>query len=161
MGLQPSVAFVLLGLGRVAQDQGDFVKARSLFGESLKMRRDQGDRRGIPNCLESLARVAAAQQQFDRAARLYGAGQAQYEAIGLKTAAGPRRPSYDGPVPARFMPLMVAVASPSAQRAEYEASVSAIRKALRQEAFTRAWEAGRGMALDEAIAEALGDSLPG
>jgi hypothetical protein len=41
------------------------------------------------------------------------------------------------------------------QRAEYERQVSAVRAMLDADRFTAAWEEGRTMAVDEAIAAAL------
>jgi hypothetical protein len=67
----------------VAVGLGDFVAARSLYLQSLTLRRDQGDRRGIVECLEGLAMVAGLTQEPIRATRLLGAAEALREAIGF------------------------------------------------------------------------------
>ncbi len=44
-----------------------------------------------------------------------------------------------------------------ADRADYDRIVATVRAQLGEEAFAAAWEAGRAMTLDDAIAEALRD----
>ena len=67
--------------------------------------------------------------QPERAARLFGAAVALRETVGAPLAAN--------------------------ERADQERYVALVRVALGDEAFTTAWEAGRGLSLDGAIVEAL------
>ncbi len=126
-----SIAFGLAVLGRVAWLQGDLVRAVALQRESLALRRELADRHGITVCLEGLAWVANGQGQPVSAARLFGAAEALRERIGA--------------VP---WPLWLA---------EHERNVAATRARLGEEAFAAAWAAGRALAVDEALGEALGE----
>jgi predicted ATPase/class 3 adenylate cyclase len=126
------IAKSLCGLGIVVRDQGDLGAARVLIEESLVIFRELGDKEGIAYNLEGLAAVAVAQAQSERAACLFGAAEALREAMGA--------------------PL------PPAHRAAHDRSVAAVRAALREEAFTAAWAAGRAMPLAQAIEYALQES---
>jgi len=135
LGIPYGVAWSLGLLGRVALAQRDPEKARSLHQESLAMRRDLGDRRGIADCLEGLAGVARAEGQLRRSARLFGAAQALRDAIGSL--------------------------APPKDRLEQQEQLAALREALGMAAFTAAWEAGRGLEWDQAVANALAEADPG
>jgi tetratricopeptide (TPR) repeat protein len=122
-------ANLLVDLGDVALDQGEYERAKALHGESLTLYQELRENRGIIVCLERLSGVANAQGLPSRATRLFGAAEAVREAIGyLRSSAG---------------------------RADYGHTVNSIRAALGDEAFTAAWEAGRAMTLEQAVAYAL------
>jgi hypothetical protein len=78
-----------------------------------------------------MAGVVGAQGQGERAARLLGATAAQFEAIGA--------------------------AMWSADQIDYQRNAAALRAVLGQEAFAAAWDAGRALTLEQAIAEAFPD----
>ena len=124
-------------LGFMARDQGDYGAAWVLFEESLAIFRELGNKLGIAQNLEGLAAVAVAQAQSERAARLFGAAEGLREVIGA--------------------PL------PSADRAEHDRSVAAVRTALGEEAFAAAWAEGRAISLEQAVEYALegGDAFSG
>jgi non-specific serine/threonine protein kinase len=112
--------------------------------ESLTRRRDLGERPGIAECLDGLAAVAAQgdrQQDARRAARLLGAADALRAEIGAPLAPGEQ-------------PRRAAVARSASAR-------------LGRKPFAAAWETGKALGLDRAIAEALagqpdgGSSEPG
>jgi hypothetical protein len=91
-----------------------------------------GDHESIAESLEGLGELAAAQGESRRAARLWGAAEAQREVAG---------------VPRSRM-----------ERAGHERTVAAARAALGEEAFAAAWEAGRALSPDAAVPFALDDS---
>lgn len=93
------------------------------------MNADIGDRAKIADYVEALARLAAAAHHPQRAACLFGAAEAMYQASAI------------GPFPGH--------------RHEHENAVAAARLAAGDEAFTSAWETGRSLLLEDAIAEAL------
>jgi len=124
-------AIALHDLGQVAQDQGQYDRARAIHAESLSLCRDLGSRRGIAMCLEKLAGIAGAQGQPGRAARLLGAADALRKAIGAPIGAADRR--------------------------DYERLVAVVRADLTESEFALAWEQGRVMTLEQAIACALMD----
>jgi hypothetical protein len=80
-------------------------------------------------CLAGLGSVAALDEEPERAARLWGAAERLRQAIGCRP--------------------------PPAARATYERAIATARTALGEEAFATAWEAGRALMLEQAIAEAL------
>ena len=121
-------AWALTSLGRIAADQGDDRRATALLRESLELARERGDRRELVAGVEGLAAVASAQQP-ERAARLFGAAQALREAL--------------------------CVPRPPADRAWYDQRVAAAQARLGERAFAVAWVAGRAMALEQVVADAL------
>jgi hypothetical protein len=119
----------------VARSQGNYEGARALYEESLGIFRPTGEQRGIAAVLEGLAGIAAAADQAERAARLFGAAAALRAAIATPLAPG--------------------------ERADYDRYVAATHAALGEEAFAAAWAAGRALSVDQAITFALeGETLP-
>jgi tetratricopeptide (TPR) repeat protein len=130
-GLKRVVAYALRGLGRVAQRQGQLERARERMRESLLLAREQGERYLILYQLGDMAGVAVSTREAERAARLKGAEMALRERLGV--------------------PL------PPVYQAEGEETLAKARALLGEEAFTRAWELGWVMSLEEAAAYALGE----
>ncbi len=135
------MAVSLTNLGRAAREQGDHASAGNSYRESLALRRDAGDRLGIALSLEGLAAVAAASGAGAReaggecAAELWGAAERLREEIGS--------------------PMLLS------DRPRYEREVAAARAAHGDEsAFESAWQAGRALTLEQAVAGALADLLP-
>lgn len=129
LGSQRGVATVLYNLGTVANAQEDYAGARGHFSESLQLYRDLGDKRGIVECLEGLAVTTAGLGQLKRSIRLLAAAETLRHAIG-------------------------APPSPS-ERYTRESVSAATREQLEPAAWQEAWENGRAMTLEEAVAEAL------
>jgi hypothetical protein len=128
-GDRQGVATELRNLGGVARTRGDDARAAALFEESLALCQEMGNRLGIATTLEGIAGVAAGQRRSERVARLLGAAAALRATLG---------------------------ASPSpSDQAEQAATSAEVRAALGDDIFDAAWEAGRGLALEAAIAEAL------
>jgi hypothetical protein len=123
------LAEALADLGGVAQVRGDVDRVAALATESLRLNREQGWLWYVPESIELLGGVALARGELACAARLLGAAEARREATGAV-----RPPIFRGP---------------------YAAHVAALREALGEDRFRVAWAAGRGMALDDALEEAL------
>ena len=64
-------AKALTGAGVLTIKQGDFASARALFEESLAIRRELGDKRGVAHSLNNLATVAAQQGDYASARPLF------------------------------------------------------------------------------------------
>ena len=126
---RPGIAQCLGVLGRAALSEQDFLGARTLLLESLALRRDSRDKRLIADGLEMLAAVDAETERFEAAARLLGAAASLRQLI-----AGPRAPVYEP---------------------DYDALQNALRTALGENAFAAAWEAGRAMTWEQAVAYGL------
>jgi predicted ATPase/Tfp pilus assembly protein PilF len=123
----------LSNLGLVAADTGDYMRAKALEGESLKLEVELGNKRGLADSFENVARIADAMREDDRSAVLFGAAEALRVRLGF-----PPFP-LDGDTNQR--------------------RIAKLRARLGESAFAAAWEVGREMSLDEAIAFALERSM--
>ena len=112
-------------LGYIAQYEGDFTQAENQFRESLAMFRQLGNRRGIAECLAGLAGLQARQGQAGWGATMLSAA----EALLLSTGGA-------------WWP---------ADRIEVEQNREIIQTALTDDEFTKAWEKGGAMTIDQAI----------
>ncbi len=129
MGDKSGVAIALVNLGQSACEEKDFAASRACFAECLTLCRALGSKRLTAYALEGFAGLAQAQEQPDKATRLYGA------ADGLRAAIG--------------VPL-----SPTG-REEVNGHLAALRGALGEEAFDGAWAAGLALTWEQAIEHAL------
>jgi len=123
------LARLVHSLGYVAQHEGDLNKAQAQFAESLAMFRKFGNKRGIAECLIALAGLQAIKGQPQQAAQLFSAAEAILAEGG--------------------------VAWWPADRVEVEHTRAAILSALDEDAFKAAWEKGKSLTRDEALALAL------
>jgi predicted ATPase/DNA-binding SARP family transcriptional activator len=131
LSMEHTVAGMLTNLARTARCQGALIRARGFLRESLEIFRRLQDARGLAECLEASAGVAVAEGRPERAAWLLGAAAALREGGG------------GAPWPA--------------DRIDNERNMAGVRAIVDEAAFADAWEAGRGMSLEEAMAEALAD----
>jgi predicted ATPase len=129
IGARGDIAAVLALLGRVALIEGDAERADHLYADSLHLWEELSNRLGIASCLEGWAEVALAQDRPARVARLCAAAAALRDAIGA---------------------LMWPV-----ERASYNRTLAAAQAQLDAAAFAAAWEEGRALPLEEAVALAL------
>lgn len=124
-------AYTLDSLARAARSQGDDARAQSLFLASLQLLRDGGDNVCLVACIDGLAQIAATQGQALRAVRLLAAAEGIRESMG-----------------ARLSPIM---------HEDYRQAVTDAHAALGDHVYAAAWEAGRALTMEQAIAEALTD----
>jgi non-specific serine/threonine protein kinase len=129
LGAKEMIALDLHNLAGALLHQGDAQRAAACFAEGLALSRDIGFRYGIAMSLAGVAGVAAAHGHPERSARLFGAAEALFDAIGQAVEPG--------------------------DRVEYDHNAAIARTQLGDRAFAAAWEAGRTMPLEQAIAEAL------
>ena len=127
-------SFTLFSLGHVALGRGQLTRAVALQLDSLALRRLIGDPLGVSHCLDELACVATAAGDLLRAARLFAA------------AAALRAPTGGGVWPLRS--------------ADRERALAATRIGLGEAAWEAEWAVGRGLSLDEALAEAMASTSP-
>lgn len=113
---------------RLARDTGDTERSESLHHQALAAARDAESVLQVPAQLEALAALAALAESPAEAARLFGAAEAVREGYGL---------------------VRYAVEGES-----YAADVELARLALPGPDFDEAWDQGRSMSLDEAVAYA-------
>jgi non-specific serine/threonine protein kinase len=121
---------VMLGnLGNIARRQGDLARAMRLCREALQSTHELRDPRSIAECLDGIGNLVVAEGHEQLGVRLLGASAAVRDAIGA-----PALPH---------------------EREELDASLRDARKALGEAAYVAAYNAGRALSLDDAVAEAL------
>ncbi len=125
------VGLLSWSLSRVLALLGEYERARTLLEECVATSRQIGNKWSFPYYLEGFGEVAIGEGQALRAAKLYGAAEVLRDKIGLPPSA-PR------------------------DRLFYDKAVQAIREALSPEQFKAAWDLGRGMRMEQALAYALG-----
>jgi predicted ATPase/class 3 adenylate cyclase len=109
---------------------GDAAKATVLLSESLGMARELGDAHGIAVCFETFAGLAATTHDAARAAKLFGASDAVRDSIGAR-----RQPD---------------------QEILYERWLAQTLTQLDKNDYSKSYENGRALTLDEACSLALG-----
>jgi tetratricopeptide (TPR) repeat protein len=132
MGDVGDLARLVHTLGYIAQHEGDLELAETRFRESLAIFEKVGNQRGIAECLAGLAGLRAQQGNPQKAATILAAAAATQDVTG-----------------AAWWP---------ADRVEIERNAESIRAALDEVTFAAAQEAGRSLALDQAITLALAES---
>jgi predicted ATPase/DNA-binding CsgD family transcriptional regulator len=116
--------------GEIAREQGDADHGADLIREALALYQEWGDPWGIGACIVALGSVAHARHQFERAARLFGAGFALCDAVGA------------------FLP--------PTELDRYQNVADDVRRALGHSAYEREAAVGREMSLDTLVAYARG-----
>lgn len=119
---------MLIGLGDLAAEAGDFATATSQYQAALEIRHRLGDRLGTAGALERMAGVAT--RQPERAARLIGA------AAAIRDRAG--------------APLSIGA------QAELDRFLAELAAEIGREAVDAGLAAGRAMPAGEAVAFARG-----
>jgi len=134
LGDKWTLATLLFNLSDVLLWQGQPEQAAVASCEGLVLSQELADQRSMTWCLTGLANAAAARNQLQRAARLWGAVDAISQSIG-------------SPVP-------------STVRASQDIHLPAVRQAMGDERFGAAWAEGRKMTPDEVVAYALQNAEP-
>ncbi|MBI3972548.1 MAG: hypothetical protein HY332_14815 [Chloroflexi bacterium] len=119
----------LYRLARLDIDQGDYDAARRSLEENVALARATGTDYLLGLVLRTFAAIAAHLGQPERALRLASAGKAHHEAAGIT-----------------FGPP---------EEAWFDRWLRPARRALDEAAQAAAWKAGSGLALEQALAEAL------
>ena len=122
----------LLNLSYLAQHENDHERAIRLLRQVLALARDMNNRNALAKSLQVLAHSVGALGDPERAARLLGAAHAAME-------------------------RMMSVVEPSDQP-ELDRSIAGVRALLDDATFQTAWAEGAKLALEQAMAEALGVS---
>ncbi|BDI30811.1 hypothetical protein CCAX7_28620 [Capsulimonas corticalis] len=126
------ILFPLNNLGRLMCDRGDRASARACYEESLILCQEWGDKATSAESLEEIATTLLAQNEAAKAVRLLGASQSVRDSIGALL--------------------------PSDKQEERDRQIEQSRQALGDTAFDAAWDKGRALTWEQAIAYALGDA---
>ncbi len=128
-GYRWGIAASIGTLGWATLRRGDYEQAAEMLSESITIRKELEDKGGTAWCLEKFAEIEIAEGRPARAACLLGAAEALRQTIGT--------------------------AVDISDRADYERSVRDIRTELGEAVFVEAWEEGRTMTFERAIAYAV------
>ncbi|WP_309718392.1 tetratricopeptide repeat protein, partial [Armatimonas sp.] len=163
------IAGRLMNLGGVASDRGDYAVARELFEESLEMSRKTSSQSGIAGILMNLGLLAIRQGDYASARSFYAeclplvVGLSFWSSIilcleGLASVAGPICGAMLWGAGERLREDYEFAPGPGGQQF-FEKHASIARETLGDnEAFDRAWQEGRAMTLEHAVAYALAES---
>ena len=121
-------------LAHLLRRQGHAQEAVRLYRTAIVIWMELGHHAAVAHQLEALALIAASRGKAHRAASLFGAAEALREATTSTIT--------------------------DAEREEYGGAVTNARVQQDEASFAAAWAAGRAMALDQAIADALGIDGP-
>jgi non-specific serine/threonine protein kinase len=127
IGDQWGTGVSLGSLGWIALHQGEYGKARAILEESLTVRYAIGDKGGMAWCLERLAELSMSTGEAKRAVTLFGKAADLRESIG----------SVIDPV----------------DQPNYEKLLSQLREHVGEEQFSKEWQKGRGLAIDQLESE--------
>lgn len=121
------LAEIVVNLGDLDCNEGDAASAVAHYAEGLAEWVSLGDIWGVADALTGFAHAAQLLGQPTRAARLLGAADQFYEQVGIP--------------------------SPPHDRIDYPAVMAETRAALGKDAFATAYNEGRTLTRDEAVAE--------
>ena len=133
-GERYTIAYALRNVAVLALHVRDYHRAGAFFVESLTLCGTTSNW-VTEECLVGLAEIACERTHYDRAACLFGAGDALHEALGVRR-------------------------SPRIQK-RHDEQVAAVRTRLGDDAFEAAHAGGRAMTLEQAIAYALASPSEG
>jgi tetratricopeptide (TPR) repeat protein len=159
-------------LGEVAIAEQDEASARSHLEESLSLRREIGDERGIAFCLVRFANLERARGNCVQARDLYREGLILYRKVGDRRAiasalqeraelfATMRETATAVRLWSAAEMLHQALGAPIAPsyRMRYEQALACAREEIGDDNFQRAWADGKTMTYDQAIDALLSDS---
>jgi two-component SAPR family response regulator len=165
-----------INLGDLARDQGDWVRAQSLYADALAQLRLVGDAWGIALALYSLGLVQSHLRDDEQALKLYTESLRHYAAVGFLVGIGmldvlealceiyARR----GDVTRAARGLMVAAARrasigapiPPTERTRYDETMAAVRAILGEPAFATIQADTRALSVEHVVTEALSVARP-
>ncbi|HYP41553.1 MAG TPA: tetratricopeptide repeat protein, partial [Chloroflexia bacterium] len=125
LGDRRNIALSCTYLGLVALRLGEHEQASHYYKESLALARDLMYKFGVARTLMGLAGIAIERGQVERAVRLCGAAEAQYDNMSVSLT--------------------------PAERALYEKILEAAKEQLDSGTFATAWRAGQALSLDDAV----------
>jgi tetratricopeptide (TPR) repeat protein len=169
LGDQSSAAAALGNLGIVARAQGDLAVARAWYDEALAAHRSSGDKRNVAVTLVNLGELAIEQDDLEavrgfvveglRLCREIGARLESAYAVAamaqLAQACGEAERAARLEGSAAGLREIIGHSLPPSALAGHERHLSELRASLGEDAFERAFAAGRALSWEQAIAYAL------
>ncbi len=117
----------------IERQTGNYAQAVSLYFSTILGWQELGHQAALAHELESIAFIAIAQSQPQRAASLLGSAESVREAANSPMAA--------------------------VERSEYIENIAALRAQMDEATFAAAWASGRALTMDQAIAYALANEI--
>jgi predicted ATPase/DNA-binding XRE family transcriptional regulator len=118
-------------LAEIALAEGKYERARQLFEEGANLSLEVGEKINVAFCLDGLAAIAASEGKLAHAARLWGAAEEIRESAEV-------------------------IAYPyAADRASHHRRIEEAHEKLDESSWRQAWDEGRAMSFEKAIAHAL------
>lgn len=84
LGSNRGLAWDSRGLALVAWREGAYAEALELYAEALTLFHEIADKENVAGCLAVFGGIAQEQGRLDRAARLFGAAEAQLDAVAVR-----------------------------------------------------------------------------
>jgi tetratricopeptide (TPR) repeat protein len=123
-----ALAWPFQGLGWVSLHEGDYRKGKALFEESLQLSNEMNNKVLMTLCLMGLASILGMTGKPQQAAQLFGA--------------------------VEFLNESMIHMEPADQK-DFDFYVAEVRRQLDETTFAKAWDEGRAMTMEQAIAFAL------
>ena len=181
LGDKRGIALSLNNLGVAAREQGNSAEARALFEESLSIRQELGDKWGIAHSLNNLGTIAHEQEDYTTERSLYAQSLAIFEALADRRGIAEclrgqaralaclssetsedRMPSHSSLERAaqlwgaeEALRQQLNAPLPHDEKSRYEQDVADARTRLGEEGFQQAWDEGRALRVEQAIALVL------
>jgi tetratricopeptide (TPR) repeat protein len=165
------IAWSMYDLGHLAFVRGELESAEPLLAESLTLFRNLGNEHGYQRALISLGNIARGQERLGQATRCYQeslsvrsppyahtTSETAYALEGLAAVAGAQRQAERAGRlfgAAEILRESFGTPLPPVYRAAHERDVAAARAQLDEATFAAAWDAGRRLIPEQAVAEAL------
>ena len=158
-------------LGEVAIAEQEYAHARSFLDESLSLRREIGDERGIAFCLIRFANLECACHNYSQARDLYREGLSLYRKVGdrraiasalqgwaeLSASLGQIVPAVRLWSAAEMIYQSLGAVLPPSYLSRYAQALAHARRELGEEAFQQAWDEGKEINSDQLIDSLLSD----
>jgi predicted ATPase/DNA-binding CsgD family transcriptional regulator len=165
---QQWLPFTLNRLGIETHGKGDWAGAEALYQEALDRWRGQGHTWGIATALSNLAVLAHVQGDEERAAARYreslalcwsqsdqwGLTEALTGLGGIAATAGEHQVAVHLFAAAEEVRESIGLTLQQHIRTQYEAAITTTKSALGEAGFEAAWQAGRSLSLEQAVADA-------
>ncbi|MFC2093560.1 tetratricopeptide repeat protein, partial [Bacteroidota bacterium] len=129
IGEKSAISSSLINLGSVVYDQGDYQQAQMCYEESLSLARETGDKLSIAYCIEGFAGIASIKNHPNQAILLLGATETAFQSLGYV------REKND--------------------LTQHKRILTKLHEQLTEEEFSKYWEEGKKLTLEQAAELAL------
>ena len=129
IGHKGMTAILTSEIAHTQRAQGNYTEAKKTYHETIKVLQDYGNRPAVAHQLECFAMIAVAEDEPQRAAKLFGAAEAIREVTGHKPT--------------------------DEEQAEEAVFMSRLRSMLSEAEFNALWAQGKSMRMEQAIQLAL------